>query len=77
MKKNKFARLVILLLSLLPIVSSAQLFVDKTAFSHADTLRGSLSPLRNCYDINYYHLDVQFSGPSRFTIWKYCNVSTR
>lgn len=66
MKKNKFALLVIILLSLLPIASSAQLFVEKTAFSHADTLRGSLSPLRNCYDINYYHLDVQFNLEKRF-----------
>ena len=28
-------------------------------FTRADTLRGMLTPLRTCYDINYYHLDVK------------------
>lgn len=27
-------------------------------FTHADTLRGTDSPERRCYDIHYYHLDV-------------------
>ncbi len=37
-----------------------QLLTNNEKFSKADTLRGSLtSPLRTCYDINYYHLDVQ------------------
>jgi len=31
----------------------------KKGFSKADTLRGMLSPLRTCYDINYYHLDLK------------------
>ncbi|MBX0291513.1 M1 family metallopeptidase [Hymenobacter sp. HSC-4F20] len=31
----------------------------KSSFTRADSLRGHLSPLRTCYDINYYHLDVQ------------------
>ena len=31
---------------------------DQT-FTRADTLRGMLSPLRSCYDINYYHLDIR------------------
>jgi aminopeptidase N len=28
-------------------------------FTRADTLRGTLSPLRSSYDINYYHLDIK------------------
>ncbi|RKR81643.1 peptidase M1-like protein [Mucilaginibacter gracilis] len=33
---------------------------SRPAFTHADSLRGSTtSPLRTCYDINYYHLDVK------------------
>ncbi len=40
--------------------TQAQLLEEKTKFTHADTLRGTLSPLRACYDINYYHLDVRF-----------------
>ncbi|WP_236705185.1 M1 family metallopeptidase [Hymenobacter sp. AT01-02] len=40
-------------------LSSAQLMQPKTAFTRADSLRGHLTPLRTCYDINYYHLDVK------------------
>jgi aminopeptidase N len=28
-------------------------------FTRADTLRGMLTPLRTCYDVTYYHLDVR------------------
>ncbi|WP_440133556.1 M1 family metallopeptidase [Chitinophaga sancti] len=28
-------------------------------FTHADTLRGMLSPLRSCYDVTFYHLDAE------------------
>ncbi|MDB5022342.1 MAG: family metallopeptidase [Mucilaginibacter sp.] len=44
----------------------AQLLVDKKKFTHADTLRGTLTPLRTCYDINYYHLDVKFDIDHQF-----------
>ena len=44
----------------------AQLLVDKDKFTHADTLRGTLTPLRACYDINYYHLDVKFDINNKF-----------
>src|SRR5690606_4098581 len=27
-------------------------------FTRADTLRGKLTPLRTCYDVTFYHLDV-------------------
>ncbi len=30
----------------------------KHGFTRADTLRGMLSPLRSCYDVTFYHLDV-------------------
>ncbi len=36
----------------------AQLMKDRS-FTKADTLRGTLTPLRTCYDINFYHLDVK------------------
>ncbi|HEY4194743.1 MAG TPA: M1 family metallopeptidase [Mucilaginibacter sp.] len=44
----------------------AQLGVNKEKFTRADSLRGYLSPLRTCYDINYYHLDVKFDIPNKF-----------
>ncbi|HUH33261.1 MAG TPA: M1 family metallopeptidase [Daejeonella sp.] len=39
--------------------SLGQLLVDNKTFTRADSLRGNLTPLRTCYDINYYHLDVK------------------
>lgn len=47
------------LLLTLTVVSQAQLLNRKPVYTKADTLRGKLSPLRSCYDINYYHLDVK------------------
>ncbi len=46
--------------------ASAQLMEDKEVFTKADTLRGMLTPLRTCYDINYYHLDVKFNIDQKF-----------
>jgi len=37
----------------------AQMLGKNQVNSRADSLRGSLAPLRTCYDINYYHLDVK------------------
>ena len=47
-----------LVLLCFPDRSKAQLFQEAIKFTQADSLRGYLSPLRTCYDINYYHLDV-------------------
>jgi len=47
-------------------VASAQLLQPKPAFTRADTLRGMLTPLRTCYDINYYHLDVKVDIDQKF-----------
>jgi aminopeptidase N len=46
--------------------ASAQLMQKKETFTHADTLRGMLTPLRTCYDINYYHLDVKFDIDQKY-----------
>src|SRR5476651_107119 len=53
-------------LCLLHNVSQAQLMQPKDKFTRADSLRGSLTPLRTCYDINYYHLDVKFDIDKKF-----------
>ncbi|WP_316798688.1 M1 family metallopeptidase [Pedobacter frigidisoli] len=39
--------------------SKAQMLGKDQVNSTADSLRGTLTPLRTCYDINYYHLDVK------------------
>jgi aminopeptidase N len=43
----------------LPRLGAAQLLQAKPAFTRADSLRGTLTPLRSCYDVTYYHLDVK------------------
>ncbi|HEY0612196.1 MAG TPA: M1 family aminopeptidase, partial [Chitinophaga sp.] len=37
----------------------------QNGFTRADTLRGMLSPLRSCYDVSFYHLDVEVNPDSR------------
>ena len=46
--------------------SRAQLLQPKATFTRADTLRGMLTPLRTCYDINYYHLNVKVDIDQKF-----------
>ncbi|RFZ95846.1 M1 family peptidase [Mucilaginibacter conchicola] len=50
----------------MPFASHAQLGAAKETFTRADSLRGNLTPLRTCYDINYYHLDVKFDIDNKF-----------
>lgn len=35
------------------------------SFTRADSLRGFLSPLRSCYDVTYYHLDIAVDPDSQ------------
>lgn len=46
--------------------ASAQLMKAKEIFSRADSLRGTLTPLRTCYDVKYYHLDIRVDIPKKF-----------
>ncbi|MDB5009302.1 MAG: peptidase [Mucilaginibacter sp.] len=64
--KMKINRFLIIATLFLPIVTQAQLMAPKTTFTRADSLRGYLTPLRTCYDINYYHLDVKFDIDQKF-----------
>ena len=41
------------------------MLTNKNGFSRADTLRGMLTPLRTCYDINYYHLNIKVDIDNR------------
>src|ERR1700760_2972963 len=55
-----------LLATTLACTAFAQLGTNKEAFTRADSLRGNLTPLRTCYDINYYHLDLKFDIDNKF-----------
>ncbi|PTS96714.1 peptidase M1 [Pedobacter sp. HMWF019] len=52
------ASLSLFILLFLGLSIKAQPLHQKAAFNRADTLRGTLTPLRTCYDLSYYHLDV-------------------
>lgn len=46
------------------ILVCAQKNNDK--FSHADSLRGMLTPLRTCYDVKYYYLELKVNFEKKF-----------
>lgn len=62
----KLFRSILILLVAFSFSAKAQLMVKKDTFTRADSLRGNLTPLRTCYDINYYHLDVKFDIDHKF-----------
>ncbi len=62
----KLYRSFLVLLVILSFSAQAQLMQPKDKFTRADSLRGNLTPLRTCYDINYYHLDVKFDIDKKF-----------
>ena len=62
----KFYTYLLIFLIVSPLFVQAQLLQPKATFTHADTLRGMLTPLRTCYDINYYHLDVKVDIDQKF-----------
>ncbi|MFD2905161.1 M1 family metallopeptidase [Sphingobacterium anhuiense] len=55
----------ILFLLLSPFLVNGQLLSGKNEFSRKDSLRGQLTPLRTCYDVTYYHLDIDVDIPKR------------
>ena len=40
-------------------------FALAQTFTKADTLRGMLTPLRTCYDVTYYSLDIKVDPESK------------
>ena len=75
MKRNS---LLILAFVLISFSAMAQLGSPKETFTRADSLRGNLTPLRTCYDIGYYHLNVKFDIGNKFisgsTLFKFTTV---
>jgi len=47
--------------------SSVTVFCQESSFTHQDTLRGSITPEREWWDVTYYHLDISVS-PEEKTI---------
>ena len=44
------------------------------SFTRQDTLRGSLNPMRTCYDVTYYELDIRVDPEKTFYCWFKYNV---
>ncbi|WP_257668261.1 M1 family metallopeptidase [Parapedobacter tibetensis] len=56
---------ILFLLISVAVDGHTQLLKAREIFNRADSLRGKLTPLRTCYDINYYHLDVRVDPDKR------------
>ena len=58
----------ILLITFLLLSSTieAQLLQEKNSFTRQDTLRGSITPEREWWDLTYYHLDIEVKPDERF-----------
>lgn len=56
---------IVILFSFQYINSYSQLFVAREIYNRADSLRGELTPLRTCYDIKSYFLDVDIDINNR------------
>ena len=48
----------------------AQLQVEKKEFTEQDTLRGSITPERAWWDLNYYHLDIEVKPDEKYIAGK-------
>ncbi|WP_179345689.1 M1 family metallopeptidase [Winogradskyella ursingii] len=58
--------LVLAIASCFSLTIHAQLLQDKTDFTRQDTLRGSITPEREWWDLTYYHLDVEVKPDEKF-----------
>jgi hypothetical protein len=46
--------------------TNAQLLSEKEHFTRQDTLRGSITPEREWWDLTYYHLDIKVDPDHKF-----------
>ncbi|MCT4629944.1 MAG: M1 family peptidase, partial [Winogradskyella sp.] len=58
--------LVFIILCLTPKLIEAQLLQEKSNFTKQDTLRGSITPEREWWDLTYYHLDIEVKPDEKF-----------
>lgn len=56
-------RFVLLLLA--PLAATHGQHSDRLQFTRADTLIGSLTPVRTCYDVRFYHLSIDVDTAAR------------
>lgn len=59
-------RFILSLLFLSGLVQAQQLFPGSVELTKKDTIRGSLSPLRDVFDVSYYHLDLRIDPEKKY-----------
>ena len=64
--KITFKQLVCVVCFLTFFNTQAQLLQEKTNFTKQDTLRGSITPEREWWDLTYYHLDIEVKPDEKF-----------
>ncbi|WP_417238660.1 M1 family metallopeptidase [Bizionia sp.] len=62
----KIYRLLIVFFLLPFTLFSQSLLQEKNTFTHQDTLRGSITPEREWWDLTYYHLDISVDPDTKF-----------
>ena len=63
MNKNIF---IILLIIPFTLINAQGLFSDENTFTRQDTLRGTITPEREWWDLTYYHLDIKVNPDEKF-----------
>ena len=48
------------------LISAQELFRERINFTKQDTLRGSITPEREWWDLTYYHLDIKVNPNEQF-----------
>ncbi|QCE42182.1 M1 family metallopeptidase [Psychroserpens sp. NJDZ02] len=61
---------IVLILTLCANVNAQGLLQEKNKFTHQDTLRGSITPEREWWDLTYYHLDIQVNPEEKYIVGK-------
>lgn len=58
--------LTLLLLCLVVFANAQSLLQEKNSFTQQDTLRGSITPERAWWNLNYYHLDIEVNPNEKY-----------
>ena len=64
--KNSYRLLIAFLITPLVFLNAQGLLSEKTSFTRQDTLRGSITPEREWWDLTYYHLDIKVDPENKF-----------
>ena len=68
--KNCYSLIIALLITPFTFLNAQGLLSEKTSFTKQDTLRGSITPEREWWDLTYYHLDIKVDPDNKFIFGK-------